>query len=86
MPIWINNIKKRRGGQNNNNSSLILRPHPRQTPNWCMRPPCLWDKGPLPCSDLIAKVYKGVHTLPPYGFEPMTSYEETHVFNRWSHT
>jgi hypothetical protein len=27
-------------------NNLILRSWPSQTPNWCMRPPCLWDKGP----------------------------------------
>jgi hypothetical protein len=31
-----------------------------------MRPLCLWDKGPPPRNNLTAKVYKGVHTLPPY--------------------
>jgi hypothetical protein len=38
-----------------------------------MRPPCLWDKGPPPPSDLTGKVYEGIHTLPPSGFEPVTS-------------
>jgi hypothetical protein len=34
-----------------------------------MIPPCLWDKGPPPCINFIAKVYGGVHTLLPSGFE-----------------
>ena len=50
---------------NNNNNNLFLRSPPSETSNWCMRPPCLWDKGPPLHSDLTAKVYKGVHTLPP---------------------
>ena len=29
-------------------------------------------------------VYGGIHTLPPSGFEPMTSKEETHVLNHMS--
>ena len=66
---------------NNNNNNLFLRSPPSETPNWCMRPPCLWDKGPPLCSDLTAKVYRGVHTLPSFGFEPVTSEEETHALN-----
>jgi hypothetical protein len=49
----------------NNNNNLILRSRPSETPNWCMRPPCLWDKGPPPPSDLNGKFYEGIHTLPP---------------------
>jgi hypothetical protein len=45
--------------------NLILRSRPSQTPNWCMRPPCLWDKGPPLPNDLTGKVYRGIHTLPP---------------------
>jgi hypothetical protein len=48
---------------NNNNNNLILRPQPTQTPNWCMRPPYLWDKEPLQCNDLTAEFYRGVHNL-----------------------
>jgi hypothetical protein len=55
---------------NNNNSNLILRSRPSQTPNWCMRPPCLSDKGPPPCSDLTAKVYRGIHILAGKNFKP----------------
>jgi hypothetical protein len=44
-----------------------------------MRPPCLWDNGPPPCSNLNSKVYEGVHTPPPSGFKHVTSKEETHV-------
>jgi hypothetical protein len=77
---------------NNNNiniNNLILRSQPRQTPNSCMIPLCLWDKRPL-CLwdkrsplhiDLTVKVYECVHTLPPSGFELMTSQEETDVLN-----
>ena len=46
-----------------------------------MRPPYLWDNGPPLCCDLTAKVYRGVHTLPPSGFEPVTFQEETHALN-----
>jgi hypothetical protein len=63
---------------NNNNNNIILRSQLCKRPNWCMRPPCLWDKGPPPRSDLSAKVYGGMHTLPPSGFELVTSQEETH--------
>jgi hypothetical protein len=35
--------------------------------------PCLWDKGPPPHTHLNAKVYRGIHTLPLSGFEPVTS-------------
>jgi hypothetical protein len=52
---------------------IILRSRPSQTPNWCMRPPCLWDKGPPLHNHLTAKVYRGIHTLPPSGFELVTS-------------
>jgi hypothetical protein len=31
---------------NNNNNNLFLRLLSIHTLNWCMRPPCLWDKGP----------------------------------------
>jgi hypothetical protein len=24
---------------------VVVVSRPSQTPNWCMRPPCLWDKG-----------------------------------------
>ena len=58
---------------NNNNNNLFLRSPSSETPIWCMRPPCLWDKVPPLHSDLSAKVYKGVHTLPSSGFEPTTS-------------
>jgi hypothetical protein len=34
--------------------------------------PCLWDKGPPPRNDLTAKVYGGLHTLPPSRFELVT--------------
>jgi hypothetical protein len=37
-----------------------------------MRCSCLWDRGPPPCDELTYKVYGGVHTLPSFGFEPMT--------------
>lgn len=57
---------------NNNNLilDLILGLQPRQTWN------CVWD--PLVCvtsdlplrSNLTAKIYRGVHTLPPSGFDP----------------
>jgi hypothetical protein len=46
---------------------------PSQTPNWWMRPLCLWDKGPPPHSDLTVKVYGDVHTLPRSLFELVTS-------------
>jgi hypothetical protein len=39
----------------------------------------VWDKGPPPHNDLTAKVYGGIHTLHPSGFELVTSKEETHV-------
>jgi hypothetical protein len=65
----------------NNTNNLILRLQLSHTPNWCMRPPCLWDKGPPCfwdkgpplCNDLTVKVYEGIHTLPHSGFEPVTS-------------
>jgi hypothetical protein len=41
--------------------------------NWCTRSPCLWDKGPLQSRDLTGKVYRGIHTLPPSRFVPVTS-------------
>ena len=53
----------------NNNNNLFLRSPPREMPIWCMSPPCLWDRDPPLRSDLTAKVYKGVHTLSPSGFE-----------------
>jgi hypothetical protein len=69
---------------NNNNNNLILRPRPSQTPNWCMRAPCLWDKGPPPHKDFTAKVYGGAHTLPPSGFESViiitTQYNDYYCF------
>jgi len=46
-----------------------------------MRPPYLWDKGPPPHINFTAKVYGGIHTLPPFGFELVTSIEETNVIN-----
>ena len=49
----------------NNNNNLTLRSRSSQTPNWCMRPP--------PPSDFTGKDYGGIHTLPPSGFEHMTS-------------
>ena len=58
---------------NNHNNNLFLRSSQSETPNWCMRTPCLWDKGPPLRSDVIAKVYRDGHTLPPTGFEPMAS-------------
>ena len=63
---------------NNNNNNLFLRSRTSQTPNWCMRPP--------PPSDITGKVYGGIHTLPPSGFELLTSQEETHVLNHWAHS
>jgi hypothetical protein len=39
-----------------------------------MRPPCLWDKGHPPPSDLTGKVYGGMHTLPAFGFELVTPF------------
>ena len=56
----------------NNNNNLFLRSQPSQTPNWCMGPP--------PPSDFIGKVYCGIHTLPPYVFEHMTSQKKTTAF------
>jgi hypothetical protein len=56
----------------NNNNNLILGSQPIQTPNWCMIPPCLCDKKPSAHSDLNVNVYRGVHTLHPSIFEPMT--------------
>ena len=35
---------------NNNNNNLILSSRQSQTPDKCMRPPCLWDKAPPPKS------------------------------------
>lgn len=54
---------------NNDNNNLILRSQPSQAPKWCMRTTCLWDKGPPPHSNLTAKVYRGVYTLPHSAFE-----------------
>ena len=71
---------------NNNNNKLILRSRPSRTPNQCMRHPCLWDEGPPLQNHLTAKVYGGIHTLPPSGFELVTSQEETHVLNHQVHT
>ena len=42
-------------------------------PNWYMRPPCLWGKEPPLSNDLTGKVYGGIHTLPRFGFELVTS-------------
>ena len=59
----------------NNNNNIFFKVTLNPDTNWCMRPP--WGKGPPMCSDLTAKVYRGVHTLPlwitPFGFEPVTS-------------
>lgn len=35
---------------------------------------------------MTAKVYGGVHTLPIFGFESVTSYKETHVLDWCVHT
>jgi len=40
-----------------NNNNLFLRSRPSETPNWSMRLPCLWDKGPPRPRDLTTKVY-----------------------------
>ena len=61
------------GSLNNNNSNLFLRSHPSQRPISCMRPPCCGTRDPPLCSNVIAKVYRGVHTLPPSGFESINS-------------
>jgi hypothetical protein len=50
-----------------------------------MGSPCLWDKGPPLCNDLTSKVCESVHSLPPSRFKLVTSYEETHVLNHYSH-
>jgi hypothetical protein len=57
----------------NNNNNIILRSQPSQTPNWCMTPPCLWDKGPTLPKTLTGNVYRGIHTLLPSRFERATS-------------
>ena len=44
--MGLNNKERIIMGLNNNNNNLFLRSPPRETPNWCMRLPCLWDKGP----------------------------------------
>jgi hypothetical protein len=77
--VYNNNNNKIECVYNNNNNNLFSRSRPSQTPNWCMRPPCLWGKGPPSCSDLSAKICGGIHTVPPSGFEPVTSKEETHT-------
>ena len=66
-------MEAQKDNNNYNYNNIFLRSPPRETPNWCLRPPCLWYKGPPLRSDLTAKVYKGVHTLPPFRFEPITS-------------
>ena len=39
-----------------------------------MRDPLVYGtRDPPPPSDLTGKVYEGIHTLPPFGFEPVTS-------------
>jgi hypothetical protein len=50
---------------NNNNNNLILRSRPSQTPNQCMRPPCLWDKGPPPPNHLTVKSTRVYIPYPP---------------------
>jgi hypothetical protein len=40
----------------NNKNNLILRSQTSKTPNMCMRPPCLWDKGPPPPINFTSKV------------------------------
>lgn len=71
--IWKKSIERKQGkakiNNNNDNNNLILRSQPSQAPKWCMRTTCLWDKGPPLHSNLTAKVYRGVYTLPHSSFE-----------------
>jgi hypothetical protein len=48
-----------------------------------MGPPCLWDKGPPPPSDLNGKVYEGIHTLPPLDLNPRRYNVFTYITNVW---
>jgi hypothetical protein len=42
--VYNNNNNKIECVHNNNNNNLFSRSRPSQTPNWCMRPPCLCRK------------------------------------------
>jgi hypothetical protein len=57
---------------NNNNNNLFLRSRPSQHTKLVYETPLFVGQGtPL---DLTGKVYEGIHTLPPFGFEPVTSH------------
>ena len=66
---------------NNNNNNIFFRSPPSETPIGVWYPPVCGTRDPPLRSDLTAKVYRGVHTLPPFVFEPVTSSKETHSLN-----
>ena len=54
-------------------SNLFLRSRPSQHTKLVYETPLFVGQETPPRNDLTTKVYEGVHTLPPSGFEPVTS-------------